>query len=68
MGVVRGSLQTHGDRAAQGFATPAERIFELFQLPGFQPKSKRLEQQESAKRAQEEAEVAKEQKGGDGSS
>ncbi|ORY88949.1 hypothetical protein BCR35DRAFT_300706 [Leucosporidium creatinivorum] len=67
IGIVRGSLQSHGDKAAQGFATPAERVFELFQLPGFQPKSKRLEQ-ESAKGAREEAEVAKGQEGGDGSS
>jgi hypothetical protein len=62
VGIVRGSMQSHGEKGARGFATPAERVFELFQLPGFQPKSKRMEQ-ESAKQAREEAEG---QKDGDG--
>lgn len=39
VGIIRGSTHAYGDRAARGFATPAERVFELFQLPGFKPKS-----------------------------
>lgn len=33
-GLVRGSRMAFGDRRSSGFATPAEKIFELFQLPG----------------------------------
>ena len=32
--LVRGSRMSHGDLRSLGFATPAEKLFELFQLPG----------------------------------
>lgn len=38
-GLVRGSRMAFGDRRSTGFATPAEKLFELFQLPGFSKKS-----------------------------
>ncbi|GAA5935069.1 hypothetical protein JCM3775_004692 [Rhodotorula graminis] len=41
VGVTRGSTHAHGERGAYGFATPAERIFELFRLPGFKTLAER---------------------------
>ncbi|GAA5899747.1 hypothetical protein JCM8208_004553 [Rhodotorula glutinis] len=41
VGVTRGSTHAHGERGAYGFATPAERIFELFRLPGFKTTAER---------------------------
>ncbi|GAA5850255.1 hypothetical protein JCM3766R1_001375 [Sporobolomyces carnicolor] len=35
VGVTRGSTHKYGDRTAYGFATPAERILDMFSLPGF---------------------------------
>ncbi|GAA5867136.1 hypothetical protein JCM3774_004406 [Rhodotorula dairenensis] len=35
IGVTRGSTHKYGERQQYGFATPSERIFEMFRLPGF---------------------------------
>ncbi|KAK9895868.1 hypothetical protein P389DRAFT_71158 [Cystobasidium minutum MCA 4210] len=32
--LIRGSRMAYGERGSVGFATPAEKIFEMFQLPG----------------------------------
>lgn len=40
-GLVRGSRMAFGDRRRTGFATPAEKIFEMFQLPGLGKKLRR---------------------------
>lgn len=36
-----GSTHQHGERQRYGFATPAERLFELFRLPGFKTTAER---------------------------
>jgi hypothetical protein len=38
-GLIRGSRLAYGDKRSVGFATPAEKIFELFQLPGLGKKA-----------------------------
>ncbi|KAM0755946.1 hypothetical protein T439DRAFT_320643 [Meredithblackwellia eburnea MCA 4105] len=53
VGVVRGSVSRYGDKGARGFGTPSEKVFALFQLPGFSPKSERQKQEQQ----QEELEV-----------
>ncbi|GAA6021574.1 hypothetical protein JCM11491_000261 [Sporobolomyces phaffii] len=35
VGVTRGSMHKYGERTRYGFATPAERILDMFALPGF---------------------------------
>ncbi|TNY21162.1 hypothetical protein DMC30DRAFT_211996 [Rhodotorula diobovata] len=62
VGVTRGSTHAHGERQAYGFATPSERIFELFRLPGFKTTAEReadrLAARERAAVAEAEAEAA----------
>lgn len=38
--LIRGSRMAFGDVRSVGFATPAEKLFEMFQLPGFGKKQK----------------------------
>ncbi|GAA6048802.1 hypothetical protein JCM3770_003629 [Rhodotorula araucariae] len=48
VGVTRGSTHQHGERQRYGFATPAERIFELFRLPGFKTTAERQAEKQAA--------------------
>ncbi|GAA5926253.1 centromere-binding protein CNN1 [Sporobolomyces koalae] len=48
IGVIRGSTFKYGERASYGFATPAERIFDMFALPGFKTVAQRLAETEAA--------------------
>ncbi|KWU45943.1 hypothetical protein RHOSPDRAFT_32421 [Rhodotorula sp. JG-1b] len=41
IGVTRGSTHKYGERQEYGFATPSERIFEMFRLPGFKTTAER---------------------------
>ncbi|GAA5968825.1 hypothetical protein JCM8115_006465 [Rhodotorula mucilaginosa] len=41
IGVTRGSTHKYGERQEYGFATPGERIFEMFRLPGFKTTAER---------------------------
>ncbi|BGP50220.1 hypothetical protein JCM10450v2_006136 [Rhodotorula kratochvilovae] len=51
VGVTRGSTHQHGERQRYGFATPAERIFELFRLPGFKTTAERNAEKQAAQQA-----------------
>ncbi|GAA5836691.1 hypothetical protein JCM5353_003014 [Sporobolomyces roseus] len=49
VGVTRGSTHKYGERTSYGFATPAERILDMFALPGFKSQSQKLAEAEEAK-------------------
>ncbi|GAA5912757.1 hypothetical protein JCM6882_005780 [Rhodosporidiobolus microsporus] len=48
VGVTRGSSHKYGERRSYGFATPAEKIFELFPLPHFKTTAQRQAEREAA--------------------
>ncbi|BGP18478.1 hypothetical protein JCM10213_001207 [Rhodosporidiobolus nylandii] len=48
VGVTRGSSHTYGERQQYGFATPAEKILEMFAIPGFQTTAQRLAEREAS--------------------
>ncbi|GAA5837463.1 hypothetical protein JCM11251_002114 [Rhodosporidiobolus azoricus] len=48
VGVTRGSFHKYGERRSYGFATPAEKIFELFPLPHFKTTAQRQAEREAA--------------------
>jgi len=47
--VWEGSTHKYGERTSYGFATPAERILDMFALPGFKSQSQKLAEAEEAK-------------------
>ncbi|GAA5822025.1 hypothetical protein JCM10212_004660, partial [Sporobolomyces blumeae] len=53
VGVTRGSTHKYGERQAYGFATPAERIFDMFALPGFKTTHQRALDRELLERERE---------------
>ncbi|GAA5860245.1 hypothetical protein JCM8547_003442 [Rhodosporidiobolus lusitaniae] len=48
VGVIRGSSHKYGDRQSYGFATPAEKILEMFTIPGFKTTAQREAEREAA--------------------
>ncbi|GAA5969616.1 hypothetical protein JCM11641_008179 [Rhodosporidiobolus odoratus] len=48
VGVTRGSSHKYGERQQYGFATPGERILEMFPIPGFKTTAQRHAERETA--------------------
>jgi hypothetical protein len=66
-----GSTHKYGERAQYGFATPAERVLDMFALPGFKTSAQRqsegLEKTGTAKvHGQEQVEEVRERTGEEG--
>ncbi|GAA5897264.1 hypothetical protein JCM5296_000985 [Sporobolomyces johnsonii] len=61
VGVTRGSTHKYGERVQYGFATPAERILEMFAIPGFKTTAQRQAEAEAKRErdVEEEPEVEK---------
>ncbi|BGP26481.1 hypothetical protein JCM10295v2_005434 [Rhodotorula toruloides] len=55
VGVTRGSTHKYGDRQSFGLATPAERIYDMFPLPGFKTAAQRQAEAEERRQGDKEA-------------
>ncbi|GAA5897427.1 uncharacterized protein JCM6883_006695 [Sporobolomyces salmoneus] len=51
VGVTRGSSHKYGERSEYGFATPSERILDMFALPGFKTSAQRQSERETREKS-----------------
>ncbi|GAA5926907.1 hypothetical protein JCM1841_000364 [Sporobolomyces salmonicolor] len=63
VGVTRGSTHKYGERTQYGFATPAERILDMFAIPGFKTTAQRQAEADAKRERDVEAELEVEKAG-----